>query len=141
MGLGLFYNDTVTLFNRFLDPDTGEERYYPTLLKQVNLVEKDKADMSKNGVTTSDAATLYFHEDYSDKQYVSPKCWEALSDKEKYLTFKPTEDFFVRGDQTDVDFPADNMYEWMRDNFDSVYKITRIDKYEDILPHFEVGGV
>ncbi len=141
MGLGLFYNDTVTLFNRFLDPDTGEERYYPTLLKQVNLVEKDSAAISKNGVTTSDSATLYFYEDYSDKQYVSPKCWEALSDKEKYLTFKPTEDFFVRGDQTDVVFPASNMYEWMRDNFDSVYKITRIDKYEDILPHFEVGGV
>ena len=29
----------------------------------------------------------------------------------------------------------------MRNNFDDVYKVTNIDKYEDILPHFEVGGV
>ena len=29
----------------------------------------------------------------------------------------------------------------IQENFDDVYKVTTVDKYEDILPHFEVGGV
>ena len=37
--------------------------------------------------------------------------------------------------------PEENAYEWMHENFDDVYKVTTVDKYEDILPHFEVGGV
>ena len=29
----------------------------------------------------------------------------------------------------------------MSNSYDDVYKVTTVDKYEDILPHFEVGGV
>lgn len=57
------------------------------------------------------------------------------------MTFNPAQDFFIKGDQTAVDLPETDAYEWMRNNFDDVYKVTNIDKYEDILPHFEVGGV
>lgn len=146
MGLGLFYNDTVTLFNRFYDPDTDEERYYPTLLECVNLVETKGANVSTSGMDSADAAKLFV--DFVDlnkmgKTYMEPKAWDALSDDEKsnYITFHPTDDFFIKGDHMDLEIPDSGIYEWVHDNLDSVYKVTTVDKYEDVMPHFEVGGV
>jgi hypothetical protein len=146
MGFGLYYNDTVTLFNRFFDPDTDEERYYPTLLECVNLVETKGANVSKSGMDSADAAKLFV--DFAGlgkigKHYMDPKAWDALPEEEKQncITFHPADDFFIKGDQTALELPESSAYEWARDNMDAVYKVTTVDKYEDIMPHFEVGGV
>lgn len=144
--MGFFDNKTVTLFNRSFNPETGEEKYYPTLLDGVDLVESKGANVSKSGMDSADAVKLYI--DFVDvnktfKPYLSPKAWGALPEEEKqnYITFHSTEDFFVKGDHADVELPEKYAYEWMYETFDDVYKVTTVDKYEDILPHFEVGGV
>lgn len=146
MGFGLFYNDTVTLFNLFYDPDTDKERYYPTLLECVNLVETKGANVSKSGMDSADAAKLFV--DFAGlskmgKHYMDPKAWDALPDEEKQnrITFHPADDFFIKGNQTALELPESSAYEWARDNMDAVYKVTTVDKYEDIMPHFEIGGV
>lgn len=141
--MGLFYNDTVTLFNRFYDPDTDEEKYYPTLLENVNLVETKGANVTKSGMDSADAAKLFIDLDELSKKYMDPKAWDALPETEKpnYITFHPTDDFFIKGDQTSLELPGSCVYEWAHDSMDSVYKVTTVDKYEDIMPHFEVGGV
>lgn len=144
--MGFFDNKTVTLFNRSVNPETEEERYYPTLLEGVDLVETKGANVSKSGMDSADAVKLYI--DFANlgktlKPYLPPKAWDVLPEEEKqnYITFHSTEDFFVKGDRTDVELPEENAYEWMHETFDDVYKVTTVDKYEDILPHFEVGGV
>lgn len=141
--MGFFDNKTVTLFNRAFDPETEEEKYYPTLLEGVDLVETKGANVSKSGMDGADAAKLFVRIGDVNKTYMEPKTWDALPEDEKKncITFHSTEDFFVKGDQTAVDLPKTDAYEWMRNNFDDVYKVTNIDKYEDILPHFEIGGV
>ena len=141
--MGFFDNKTVTLFNRSFNAETEEEIYYPTLLEGVDLVETKGANVSKSGMDSADAAKLFVCIGDVNKTYMEPKAWDALTEDEKknYITFHSTEDFFVKGDQTAVDLPETDAYEWMRNNFDDVYKVTNIDKYEDILPHFEVGGV
>ena len=141
--MGFFDNKTVTLFNRSFNAETEEETYYPTLLEGVDLVETKGANVSKSGLDSADAAKLFVCIGDVNKTYMEPKAWDALTEDEKknYITFHSTEDFFVKGDQTAVDLPETDAYEWMRNNFDDVYKVTNIDKYEDILPHFEVGGV
>ncbi len=141
--LGLFYNDAVTLFNRFYDPDTDETKYYPTLLENVNLVETKGANVTKSGMDSADAAKLFIDLGGLTKKYMEPKAWDALSEREKpnYITFHPTDDFFIKGDQTSLELPESCVYEWAHDSMDSVYKVTTVDKYEDIMPHFEVGGV
>nr|DAE36684.1 MAG TPA: hypothetical protein [Caudoviricetes sp.]DAV63697.1 MAG TPA: hypothetical protein [Caudoviricetes sp.] len=141
--MGFFDNKTVTLFNRSFNAETEEETYYPTLLEGVDLVETKGANVSKSGMDSADAAKLFVCIGDVNKTYMEPKAWDALTEDEKknYITFHSTEDFFVKGDQTAVDLPETDAYEWMRNNFDDVYKVTNIDKYEDILPHFEVGGV
>lgn len=146
MGLGLFYNDTVTLFNHFYDPDADFEIYYPTLLKHVNLVETKGANVTKSGMDSADAVKIFIdfvNLNKMGKTYMEPKAWDALSNDEKLhcITFHPAEDFFIKGDQTELELPEANVYEWAHDNMDAVYKITTVDKYEDIMPHFEVGGV
>ena len=143
MGLGLFYNHTVALFNCFCDPDTEEEKCYLTLLENVNLVETKGANVTKSGMDSADAVKLYVDLGKIPKPYMEPKAWDALSGKEKpnYITFHPTDDFFIKGDHTDLEIPDSGAYEWAHDNLDSVYKITTVDKYEDVMPHFEIGGV
>lgn len=141
--MGFFDNKKVTLFNRSFNAETEEEIYYPTLLEGVDLVETKGANVSKSGMDSADAAKLFVCIDDVNKTYMEPKAWDALTEDEKknHITFHSTEDFFVKGDQTAVDLPETDAYEWMRNNFDDVYKVTNIDKYEDILPHFEIGGV
>lgn len=139
----LFYNDTVTLFNHFYDPDTDETKYYPTLLENVNLVETKGANVTKSGLDSADAAKLFIDLGELSKKYMDPKAWDVLPETEKpnYITFHPTDDFFIKGDQTSLELPESCVYEWAHDSMDSVYKVTTVDKYEDIMPHFEVGGV
>lgn len=144
--MGFFDNKTVTLFNRSYNAETEKETYYPTLLEGVDLVETKGANVSKSGMDSADAAKLFVR--IADvgktiKPYLPPKEWKELPEEEKpnYITFTPAEDFFIKGDHTDVELPEEYAYEWMCENFDDVYKVTTIDKYEDVLPHFEVGGV
>ena len=141
--MGFFDNKTVTLFSRSFNAETEEETYYPTLLECVDLVETKGANISQSGIDSADTVKLYVDFKNIVKPYLPPKEWENMPDKCKqyFLTFNPAQDFFIKGDQTAVDLPETDAYEWMRNNFDDVYKVTNIDKYEDILPHFEVGGV
>ncbi len=141
--MAFFDNKTVTLFNRSFNPETEEETYYPTLLEGVDLVETKGANVSKSGMDSADAVKLYIDLASMPKPYIEPKAWAALPEEEKqdYITFTPAEDFFIKGDHTDAVLPENNVYQWMIDNYDDCYKVTTIDKYEDILPHFEVGGV
>lgn len=141
--MGFFDNKTVTLFSRSFNAETEEETYYPTLLECVDLVETKGANISKSGIDSADTVKLYVDFKNIVKPYLPPKEWENMPDKCKqyFLTFNPAQDFFIKGDQTAVDLPETDAYEWMRNNFDDVYKVTNIDKYEDILPYFEVGGV
>ena len=141
--MGLFYNNTVTLFNRSFNAETEEEKYYPTLLERVNLIETKGANVSKSGMDSADAATLFIDLENMAKPYIEPKAWAELPEEEKskYITFAPAEDFFVKGSCTGATLPENSAYEWMRDNFDSVYKVTHVDRYENIMKHLEVGGV
>lgn len=140
--MGFFDNKKVTLFNYWIDQDTEEEKYYRTLLDGVDLVETKGANVSKSGMDSADAVKLYVDFHNIEKPYLPPKEWKALPDKckQNQLTFNPVEDFFVKGDFTEVELPADHAFEWMNNSYDDVYKVTTVDKYEDILPHFEVGG-
>ena len=143
MGLEMFYDKTVTLFNRSFNAETEEEKYFPTLLENVNLVETKGANISKSGMESADAATLFVSLENMEKPYIEPKAWAELPEEEKAncITFTPTDDFYVSGDKTSISLPESNVYEYMLDNFDSVYKVTHIDKYTDVIPHLEVGGV
>lgn len=135
-------NKVVTLFNRAFDPKTEEEKYYLTVLEKADLVEKNSVTASKSGQDKAAVVTLYMSYQNMPKPYKDPKEWELLSakEKERYLTFSPEKDFFVKGNCTGATLPDSRVYEYFRDHYYGTYRITSVDSYEDILPHFEIGG-
>ena len=135
-------NKVVTLFNRAFDPKTEEEKYYLTVLDKADLVEKNSVTASKSGQDKAATATLYIDYKNLPKPYKDPRVWEKLSaeEKEQCLTFSPEKDFFVKGNCTGATLPDSSVYEYFRDHYYGTYRITSVDNYEDVLPHFEIGG-
>lgn len=134
-----FYNKTVTVFNQTTDDLLGKEIWYATVLENVRLIETKGANVTSTGLTDTDASKLFIHLDTLDKPYVTPKIWQKLSDKTTAFTFTEDNDFFVLGDMSDVDLNKKNLFSYMKDTYDSVYRVTSVDKYE-LIPHLEVGG-
>lgn len=140
---GIFYNDIVTLYNRYIDIDTGREIWLPTVLDNVNLINTQGANIAKNGIKEADKVKLSIMKNTLIKPYVEPIAWQKLSKEEKAetFTFTPSTDFFVKGDKSDVIIDEYAHFENMHENYDGVYRITTVDDYADVLPHWEIGGV
>lgn len=135
------YKDTITLFKR--DPD---RRWFPTVIRGVNLNMDRAAIVAKYGEQSSDAAVLNIRYTVEDgqivvggKPWVPPKEWQD----ESQVTFTSGNDFdfFWLGEWTDgtVDDRTyqGGFYQWMNKNYDFVFAITGFSMFSDI-PHFEV---
>lgn len=141
-GFSLFYNNTVTLYNRYFDPETEVEKWYPTVLPNVNLVITRGANVTKAGTAEADAAKLFVDMKRLPKPYLDPVAWSQLPDEEKteHITFNSAEDFFAEGDTTGIEVTESGFFELVKQTRDNVFKVTNADRYTDILPHFEIGG-
>lgn len=135
-------NKQVTVINRSMDPKTEKETYYVTLIKRADLVRTQQKNVSAKGTDSADAATLYVGFSNMPKPYVTPEEWKRLPEdrKKDCMTFSPTEDIFILGNCTGATFPDRNVYQWAREHYSDVYRVTRCNIYEDVLAHYEVGG-
>lgn len=133
--------DTVTIFNRWYDTINEIEHYEPTVLKSTNLVLQQGANRTRSGLESADSAKLFVNFEKLPKEYKEPKEWLKLAwdEKEKYLTFNPAMDFFVKGNVADEEV-IENFFEYMQNKYDHVYKITTVDIYKNVMPHYEIGG-
>lgn len=143
MGMGFLYNDTVTLYNKSIDKQTGEERWFPTLLEGVSLLSVHSTDVDKNGRKAADEAKLFVDTSTLKKTYIRPKEWHDMPDGQKtvFFTFTASEDFFVDGNTLDTAILQQGFYEWMRRHYDCVFKVAKAEQYKNLMPHFEVKGV
>lgn len=139
------FEDTVTLFNFFEDKETGECKWYPKVLRGVELQATKGIVTNTKGTDTADKANLhipYSGEKVCGYDYKKPLAWKRCEDKIGTLTIAEN-DFFVEGefDMTVVDENdyQEDFYEHMRATYDDVYNITSVNRY-DTIPHFEVGG-
>lgn len=141
MGLASFYNDTVTVYNKYTNSD-GTETWLPTVLTDVNLVLTHGANVSASGMSDADSAKLFIGYENLLKKYKEPMEWAKLSNSEKAktFTFASGTDFFVRGDTSEETPLADGFYQYMKKNYDGVFKVSNVDYYTDIMPHMEIGG-
>ncbi len=141
----LFYNKTVTIWNKYVDGVWEQETWIPTLIEKVRLVVSRGNNIMSSGLETADTARLHIKDDISiaSKDYKSPVEWNKLSEenKRKYYTLESENDtFFVEGDTTDVSSEdKDNFFEYMKKNYDNCFKLTSVDRFE-IIPHFECWG-
>lgn len=131
-------NKTVTLFNRFYDGT--KECWYPTLLSGVDLVVTKGINVSQGNTADADTAKLYVEDAVLQKRYLAPLVYARQEHPEEYMTFTEGKDFFVEGDATSQDTDKANFFEYMRKRYDNIFKVASVARYEDVLPHFEVGG-
>lgn len=145
------YQDTITLFNRYITSDK-KIYWYPTILKNVNLNIDKASILTKYGAESKDNAILNVRYTRSgnsihirEKKYFLPKEWQRLSEGlSNALTFTGTQqfDFFYAGEwENENPIPnedyADGFYAYMNKTYDQVFAITSVSKFS-LIPHFEV---
>ena len=140
--MGLFDGKKVTIYNKYMDSITGYEIWLPTLIENVDYTATQGANITKSGLSTADAVTVFINYSALPKPYKTPKEWQALTaeDKAKYVTFTQGTDFFIFGDSTSNVITTKGFFSDMQKKYSDCYKITTVDRYDDILPHFEIGG-
>ena len=134
------YNKTVTVFNQYTSDDDvlGSEHWFPTVLEGVLLKETQGANITRTGLMDANSVTMHIKTEGYEKPYMDPVEWGLLLDKTDAFTLCRERDFFVVGDVSDVEV-RDNFFAYMKENYDGVYRIMTVDKYETI-PHYEIGG-
>ena len=131
----------VTIYNKYMDSITGYEIWLPTLIENVDYTATQGANITKSGLSTADAVTVFINYSALPKPYKTPKEWQALTaeDKAKYVTFTQGTDFFIFGDSTSNVITTKGFFLDMQKRYSDCYKVTTVDRYDDILPHFEIG--
>lgn len=154
------YSKTITVFNYYESPMTGEGIWYPHVLIGVDLNTDRGAIIKKYGHDTADNAqlhvTYYMHatDPEDDRKLVNtadgmlpwipPKQWKKqINDNlSKTVTFSPESDFFIEG-IWDGGIVSDNdyrggFYQYMNHNKDNAFKITSVGGPYSLIPHFEI---
>lgn len=135
----IFYQDTVTVYNKYENKKAGETAYFPTVLENVRLLITKGANMASSGMDTADSAKLFIHTDTLKKPYVLPKEWSRQEDKTKAFTLAAG-DFFVEGDTSEEDTNVKEFTQYMKRKYDNLFTVTTVDSFK-LIPHLEVGGV
>lgn len=140
----IFYNKTVTVYNKTTDDLMGTETWHVTVLENVRLLVTKGANVSKSGMDSADAASLYVKLELLQddcKGYLPTKEWHRMPDKCKdyFFTFTSGEDFFVEGNTSSENISESDFFLYMKEKYDNCFKVTNVDRY-DLIPHLEVGG-
>lgn len=138
-----FYDNskTVTIFNRAVDDGVfGVATWYISVLHNVRVVETLGKNISSSGLENADAVRVHIMLDRDlDKPYADPIEWSTMDDKTLAFTLTQGTDFLVVGDLSDFDAEVPDIYQYIRENYDGVYRITHVDRFT-VIPHLEVGG-
>lgn len=147
------YNDTVTVFNRYVD-SLKNTIWHPHVLSGVNLAIDKSVVVSEYGETSKDNAVLNVAYKkvngvvmVGEKPYLSPKNWERQTNDmlPKTITFSSEStqfDFFMLGDYGSEEPILDengDFYSEMKKDYDYVFAITLVAMLKNI-PHFEITG-
>ena len=147
------FSDVITVFNHY--KSRLGDMWYPTVVRNANLLIDKAAIVAKYGAESKDNAILNIHYQTVDgqimvdgKPYLPPKEWERQTNDKlaESITFTSGTDFdfFMLGEYpttkpiADDDY-VDGFYNHVNDEYDYVFAITSVAKYTSI-PHFEIMG-
>ena len=132
-------NDTVTVFNQRVDPETGGHTYHPTTLRGVSWYASaaDAVDSKGGGLVATDRVVVRVPEDVNDgdKTYVEPLAYKCALDPSGLWTLQKG-DVLVKGVVT-----GDN---WKPAQLKAAYPymdvLTVTYNRRGLAPHFKVVG-
>ncbi len=90
-------DETITVFNKQWDSNTGYDVYYPTVIKGVSWFSEITSNVEETGLLAANKFTIRIptDADFSGKSYVTPKAYES-SDHTKAFTLG-NGDIIVKG--------------------------------------------
>lgn len=142
----IFYDKTVTIWNKYVNGKYEEEIWIPTLINNVRLLVSAGNNIMKSGLESVNSARLHIddHMSQSSKPYIEPTEWMKLPESEKanYYTLESVNDsFFVEGDTTTEDYTMfpNSFYEHMKQTYNNCFRINEVDRF-GLIPHFECWG-
>lgn len=93
-------NETITVFNRTLDDETGYDVYWPTVISGVSWFCEIASAVTNDGLAAANRFTIRIptDADLSGKSYVAPADY-AGSDHDSVFTLKQG-DIIIRGTET-----------------------------------------
>lgn len=137
------FEDSITIFNKKYDPQERDNKYFRTVLVNVNVEKKKAVNVIKSGLENASSGTIIIPIEYLEsdpKEYISPKKYQKLSSEEviKYFTLQEG-DIVVIGE---IDYTIDekNTITLLKKNYDDVFEIVSVDdELKGGLPHWEVA--
>ena len=135
-----FNEDSATLINEvFEDKKT---KYYVTHLTDIDWQQQSiglKYLKSLGAKTVDENKVLIFvnYGIYDRKEYIGPKAFKRIEDKENYFTFEEGKSILIKGIH-DIKINTVQEFKELQDKFDDYVKVTSITKC-DLTKHFELG--
>lgn len=154
--MGIGYNDSVIVYNRYYNRTTEEEYYIGTLFEGVRIELTQGANIQNSGIENADACIVKIpNNELLPKRYVSPVEWCNLTQDEQIETFtldKDDEDIFIIAKKQELgidrELPiglitretyAEGLLQYLSQNYGYVYKLHTVDVY-NLIPRFQIGG-
>lgn len=151
------YDRTLTIFNYYESPTTGDAYWYPHVLSNVDLNTDRGAIIKKYGPDTADNAQLHIlygtnqsgqkviaDKDSNAIPWLPPKEWQKQTNDllPETITFSPESDFFWEGEWdkgvvNDDDYRV-GFYQYMNQSRDNIFKITSVGGPYSLISHFEI---
>lgn len=116
-------DDTITIFNKYIDSETKFKKYISTVVTGVHWYGTDMVSVTSDGLVGANKFTIRIPEeaDFGEKEYVSPKDFSKLTDKSGYFTIAEG-DIIVHGVAEEDEAKPD----YLEDTYDEVVTIISV---------------
>ena len=128
----------ITLYNYFLDPETGYDTCKRTYIQGVSAFVQTQVNVSKDGFASASVYTIRITEEAPRKAYVTPKEFEELPDKTGYFTLKKGDKIVLGYASEEVQTPAALESTYGNDQVMTITGVT--DNRDKREPHWKVVG-
>lgn len=154
--MGIGYEDSIVLYNRYVTGVMESEVYIGTRFDRVRVELTQGANVRKSGIENADACLVKIpNESALPKPYKAPEVWSNLEDdeKQKYFTLGTGGQSFlliVKKEELGIDLEAPvgiiqsdlyqgGFYNYIRSKCGYAYAVNTVDVYR-LIPRFEVSG-
>ena len=131
-------NDTITVFNRKLDVESGYDVYYPTVIKNVSWYGTVAVSVDTNGLHAANHYTVRIpiDADFGDKTYIDPIAFKEADSVDGVFTFSQG-DIIVKAEVESIEKPSD-----LHSNYADCCTILGVtdDRRAPNAPHWKVVG-
>lgn len=91
---------SITLYNYYMDPQTGYDRVKRTVITGVSVLAQTKVSVDKNGMASADSFTIRIPVESVKAEFLRPAAFSGAENKDGYFTL-------AKGDKIVLGFAAE----------------------------------